>query len=271
MSKGMKRLFAAVPMLALSALAPSRAATRSSIDSLMEELSAVRRFTEAAVSPDGTRVAWVESLAISVTDLGPPAAPPWRMTKDTSAGPYVERDIAWSPDGSRLAFLSDWEKAGQLQLYVVAAGGGAARKLTSLAGAVAQPRWSPDGTAIALLVIDGSARAAGPLEPGAAKIGVIEEQVLEQRITLVDVASGGARPLSPADLYVYEYDWSPDGRSFAATAAHGSGDNNWYVAESRPPRAKRGPSSNPPSSNRPCRSPPPAGRRTARRSPSSAG
>jgi dipeptidyl aminopeptidase/acylaminoacyl peptidase len=235
MSKGMKRLFAAVPMLALSALAPSHAATRPSIDSLMDELSAVRRFTEAAVSPDGTRVAWVESLAISIADLGSPAAPPWRLTsgitKETSAGPYVERDIAWSPDGSRLAFLSDREKAGQLQLYVVAAGGGAARKLTSLAGAVAQPRWSPDGTAIALLVIDGSSRAAGPLEPGAAKIGVIEEQVLEQRITRVDVASGGVQPLSPADLYVYEYDWSPDGKSFAATAAHGSGDNNWYVAE----------------------------------------
>jgi Tol biopolymer transport system component len=39
------------------------------------------------------------------------------------------------------------------------------------------------------------------------------------------------RLISPPDLYIYEYDWSPDGKSFAATAAHAAGDNNWWVAE----------------------------------------
>ena len=235
MSKDPKRYLAAFPLLALLALAPAHAGERPSIDALMDELATVRRFTEAAVSPDGSRVAWVESLpestVISVADLGSPTAPAWRITAGTGSGPHVEHDVVWSPDGSRLAFLSDQEKSGQLQLYAVAVRGGAARKLTSLDGAVAAPRWSPDGTAIALLVIDGSARAAGPLEPGVAEVGVIKEQVLTQRITVVDVASGRVRPVSPAGLYVYEYDWSPDGRSFAATAAHGSGDNNWYIAE----------------------------------------
>ncbi len=245
MSKGMQRLFAAFPALALLAFAPAHAGTRPSIDSMMDELAAVHRFAEAAVSPDGSRVAWVESLqertgaaapvtAISVADLGSPTAA-WRISAgigaDTGAGPWVEHDVIWSPDGSRLAFLSDQEKAGQIQLYVVEARGGAARKLTSLTGAVAEPRWSPDGTAIALLVIDGSSRAAGPLEPGAAEVGVIDEVVLTQRITVVDVASGRVRTVSPDGLYVYEYDWSPDGKSFAATAAHGSGDNNWYIAQ----------------------------------------
>ena len=32
-------------------------------------------------------------------------------------------------------------------------------------------------------------------------------------------------------MYVYEYDWSPDGTRFVTTAAHGNGDNNWYIAE----------------------------------------
>jgi hypothetical protein len=39
-----------------------------------------------------------------------------------------------------------------------------------------------------------------------------------------------AGPISPADLYVYEYDWTPDGKAFAAIAAHGSGDDNWWLA-----------------------------------------
>jgi len=240
----MHRLLAAFPALVLWALAlsaPAQAATRPAIDPLMDELAAVHRFTEAAVSPDGSRVAWVESLqersggtaqvsAISVADIGSPGTA-WRISAGTGAGPYVEHDVVWSPDGSRLAFLSEQAQAGQPDLYVVEARGGAARKLTSLDGAVAAPRWSPDGTAIALLVIEGSSRAAGPLEPAAVEAGVIEEQVLTQRINVVDVASGRVRPVSPDGLYIHEYDWSPDGKSFAATAAHGSGDNNWYISQ----------------------------------------
>ena len=45
------------------------------------------------------------------------------------------------------------------------------------------------------------------------------------------MASGHTRLLTPADLYVYEYAWSPDSKTIAAIAAHGSGDNNWYIAQ----------------------------------------
>ena len=44
-------------------------------------------------------------------------------------------------------------------------------------------------------------------------------------------ASGGELKLvSPADTYIYEFDWTPDGKGFAATGAKGNGDNNWWVA-----------------------------------------
>jgi hypothetical protein len=53
---------------------------------------------------------------------------------------------------------------------------------------------------------------------------VIGDKTDEQRLAIVDVRSRKTRLLSPADLYVYEYDWSPDGKNLAAIAAHGSGD-----------------------------------------------
>src|SRR5438105_4344774 len=71
----------------------------------------------------------------------------------------------------------------------------------------------------------------GPLMAMTPETGVIGGRIYEQRLTLADVATGKTRQLSPPDLYVYEYDWSPDGKSFAATAAHGAGDDNWYVAQ----------------------------------------
>jgi dipeptidyl aminopeptidase/acylaminoacyl peptidase len=32
-------------------------------------------------------------------------------------------------------------------------------------------------------------------------------------------------------MYVYEFDWSPDGKQFVTTAAPGNGDNNWFIAQ----------------------------------------
>ena len=59
---------------------------------------------------------------------------------------------------------------------------------------------------------------------------MVESKVYEQRLAVVEAGGGDVRQISPADMYVYEYDWSPDGRQFAITAAHGAGDANWYVA-----------------------------------------
>jgi dipeptidyl aminopeptidase/acylaminoacyl peptidase len=231
-------------LLACSVAASGRAGftEQPSVERAIDTLIATRTFKEVAVSPDGTKVAWVVALlgpdkapsggyAIYAADLKSPGAGPRRVTAGPG-GDYAEHDISWSPDSSRLAFLSDREKPGQLELYVAdAVGGGAARKLTDLTGFLSGPQWSPDGTRLALLFTENAVRTAGPTNPTAADAGVVEEHVYEQRLTVVDLSSQNVRQLSPPDLYVYEYDWSPDGKGFAATAAHGSGDNNWYVAQ----------------------------------------
>ena len=201
---------------------------------------AVHRFEQVEISPDGKQVAWVESLneangapspnsAIYLAEVKNPAAPR-RITAGAVGSEHAESGVAWSPDSKRLAFLSDVAKPGQQQLYVIGAAGGAARKLTQLKGFLSSPGWSPDGKTIALLFIENATRAAGPLVAETPDIGVISEEVHEQRLTLVDVAKGTVRQISPADLYVYEYDWSPDGTRFITTAANGNGDDNWYVA-----------------------------------------
>ena len=53
----------------------------------------------------------------------------------------------------------------------------------------------------------------------------------EQRIATVPATGGELHFASPADTFVYEYDWTPDGRGFVGTAAKGNGDNNWWVAK----------------------------------------
>jgi dipeptidyl aminopeptidase/acylaminoacyl peptidase len=234
--------------------ADGNAAAAPRAQAVVDALFAGKTFEQAAISPDGNGVAWVENLpgragaaaddrAIFVARLAASAAPgappapaenlpaPRRLTAAPGRWVHEEQAVAWSPDSRRIAFLSDADKPGQLQLYVAVAAGGAARRLTQVQGFLAFPAWSPDGRTIAVLFTEHATRQAGPLMAETPETGEIVEAVTEQRLALVDAETGSLRQISPPDMYVYEYDWAPDGRRFAAVAAHGSGDDNWYVAE----------------------------------------
>ena len=227
----MRRL---IVLLVLFPLAAS-ANPKESVDLLF----AVKGIDETALAPDGHRLVYVEkqhnadrteSRNSFIYVLDGDDAKPRRVTAGNGTAAHAEKHASWSRDGAQLAFLSDAEKAKQLQLYVAPAAGGAARKLTSVSGQLARPRWSPDGKTIALLVIEGQTQAAGAVEAAARDAGEVAEKIFEQRILLVDVATGSSRMITPADSYVYEFDWSPDGKQLAFVAAPGSGDNNWWVA-----------------------------------------
>jgi dipeptidyl aminopeptidase/acylaminoacyl peptidase len=227
--------------LGLAVFARAEAPQRPSIDRLMDSLFKVRTFKETTISFDGSRVAWVEELqgkdhepsentAVYVASLNS-SSTPRRITAGDGATPHSEHDLAWSPDGRHLAFLSDRGQKGQFQLYVVPADGGVPQQLTHVKGLLADPRWSPDGKNVAVLFTENLPKSAGPLEAKPPVSGVIEGKIYEQRIATVEFPSGRLRQISPADLYVYEYDWSPDGRAFVASAAPGDGDNNWWIAQ----------------------------------------
>ena len=68
--------------------------------------------------------------------------------------------------------------------------------------------------------------------------GVIGEDGIEiQRVATVSRRCRHAQPfraqpsLTPANLHVYEFDWSPDSKSLAYIAADPPGENNWWVAK----------------------------------------
>ena len=213
---------------------------KPNLDLAVKAMFGVREFEQAAISPDGKRVASVESLpgpggapsansAIRVAELGGPGTQK-RITAGDGKAAHEEHDVAWSPDGKSIAFLSDGKSKGQLQLFVARADGSGTRQLTHLKGFLASPGWSPDGKTIALLFTENATRSAGPLVAETPDEGVVSEEFLEQRLTLVDAATGRVRQISAADLYVYEFDWAPNGKELVISAAHGNGDDNWYVA-----------------------------------------
>ena len=83
---------------------------------------------------------------------------------------------------------------------------------------------------MAVLATFSAKKEAGATQAGVRQVGEIGEENDEQRIAIVPLAGGQLRPVSPADRYVYEYDWLPNGTGFVATSARGNGDNNWWIA-----------------------------------------
>jgi len=200
----------------------------------------VRRFDQAVISPDGKRVAWIgladtpagstaSTDGLYVQDLEKSNALPVRINAGDFAKATAE-GVAWSPDSRMLAFLCE-TAPGQSQVCVASADGQSARKLTDVKGYLADPAWSPDGKKVAFLLTENAPRKAGPLEAMTPETGVIESKIYEQRLAVLDVTTGSLQQLSPPDMYVYEFDWSPDGKQFALIAAPGEGDANWYTAQ----------------------------------------
>ena len=220
-----------------AAAAPAK---KPSIESVLTTLHSVQEYGRVAISPDGRRIAWVKKIkdrkgawklgAVEVSDVGS-ASTAARVTAAADGRAHDERDPVWSPDGKQIAFLSDGAKDGQSQIWLAPASGGAARRLTKVKGQLADPRWSPDGKSIAFLYVAGSTQEQGALTAYKPHSGVVDESVEERRIAVADVATGKLREVSPANMYVYDYDWSPDGKRFAAEAAEGSGTDNYWLAQ----------------------------------------
>jgi dipeptidyl aminopeptidase/acylaminoacyl peptidase len=225
MHKRTNPLFCAVVSALLSASLFAQDRT-SRAEAVLDSMSHAKKIDQVTLSPDGTQVAYVVEGKLSVIPASGGAS-----QAITVEGNLALRDVTWSADSKRLAFIADLPgDAPSAQLWTAAADGSAPAKHAELKGYAQSPRFSPDGSKLAILFIEGIPRVAGPLEPMTPLVGVVDQKIFEERIATVDLATNHLTQVTPADVYVYEYDWTPDGQSWAAIAAHGSGDANWWIA-----------------------------------------
>ncbi|MGC8519795.1 MAG: S9 family peptidase, partial [Steroidobacteraceae bacterium] len=229
------------PVRALAGTATA-AATRARIATIMRRLRDVQRFGAVALAPNGRTVAWtvserggqVTTQILQLAALDGSDVRTVRIPDGDRACHYGS--LQWSPDSHTLAFLSDCnepaKRANQLDIYEVRAHGHTARRISHLDGFVHELAWTPDGRALSFLYVQGDLHPIAAVSPTKPQIGVIGRDGVEhQRLAMLPADGGAVRQITPASLFVYEYDWAPAGERVAYVAAPPPGRDNWWTAK----------------------------------------
>jgi len=203
------------------------------IAGIVHSLEKVRNIRETGLSPDGRQLAWnVSGDGIELAPLDDPSHPR-HITACAAGESGLEDGLAWSPDSRHLAFFSDCTPGRKTAIFVDdPASGAAPRQLAELNGYAKSLQYSPDGKFLSFLYVEGATRPSGALAAMKPPAGVIGVEGLEvQRVAAVDAVRGILSQVTPANLHVYEYAWSPDSSKLTYVAAPPPGENNWWVAK----------------------------------------
>jgi dipeptidyl aminopeptidase/acylaminoacyl peptidase len=192
-------------------LLEARASTADVALPLFAEERRPARFNIApALSPDGTRLAFLSSRELFTMDLYLADATTGELLEklvSADADPhfdylsYIDSSVAWSRDGSQLAFTVFAQGEREIVLYDV--GERRVTRRLAIAGVkgIRNPAWSPDGRLLAFSATAGTA----------------------SDLYAVDVATGALTRLTADPYTAVQPSFSPDGRYLVFVTDRGPG------------------------------------------------
>jgi dipeptidyl aminopeptidase/acylaminoacyl peptidase len=198
----------------------------------------------AEISAHGSRAVFTGTLIDSGNEAASRICLTDLKTGDTRVltfGPNTDRGAKLSPDGGRIAFLSDRRKAGDFQLYLLDAETGECRATPSVDGWVEYLQWSPNGRRILLGVAGHGADVAGAQGAATTKtaaqdlpawlptVDTGEESYRWRRAWVYDLEEDRVSQVSQRDTNVWEAAWCGN-EAITAVVSPGPSEGLWYTA-----------------------------------------
>lgn len=185
----------------------------------MPSISSVR------FSPDGSRIAYVitrPNFARAAYD-GEIHVIDADGTNDVTLthGDSSDDHPRWSPDGRRIAFLSD--RGTKTAVYTIPIGLGEASALTDEPAAIRDFEWSPDGRTIVFNRRDDPTAEEKRRSKEKDDARVVGASSHDSRLYAIDVESRQVRRLTEGPFSVWSFSISPDGRMIAFDRSPGAG------------------------------------------------
>ncbi len=193
----------------------------------IEQSLSLKSVSNPKISPDGKRVVY----EVSETDWKENAFKTELYLADVATAQRLQltnskkssNAAAWSPDGSRIAFLSDRET--KRQVWVISPAGGEAVRLTNTENGVGAFKWSPDGKSIAFSAAEPDPKEDKKRKETYGDYEVVKNDYAMSHLWVLDVAAPEKprRLTGDPDPGVYTitgFSWSPDSTRIAFSAQH---------------------------------------------------
>jgi dipeptidyl aminopeptidase/acylaminoacyl peptidase len=201
----------------------------------------LRLVTTPRVSPDGKRMVYTVSEAVTTPDKSEFVTQVWmaniasKQNFQLTFGEKSSSNPRWSPDGNWIAFTSN-RKDNKTNIYLLSANGGESEPLTDVKSNVSNFEWSPDGNSIAFTMTDAKTDDEEKNDKGKNDYRWVDENLKMSRLYVIPVQkdeNGKREPrkLTNENYNVGDFDWSTDNSRIAYSHTKTGNANDWTTAD----------------------------------------
>lgn len=142
-----------------------------------------------------------------------------------TAGAGVDSEPVFSPDGTKLAFLSTRKDDEKSQVFLIPLDGGEATPLGKVNGSMENLQWSPDGSELSVLRRQPETKKRKKKNEKLDDAIVVDSEPRYNRLLILDAETGKKRIVEAGGREIWDYTWSPDGSQLAFVTAEEIGED----------------------------------------------